>query len=1179
MDEENQVLPEDNVPSTPEVMAEDTYSVSVQGGKLSEKLNDTQFQTDLVSFFQSRRYGYSGDKIRQLGKQGLFKEYQRHMRYQDTNEYTAASDLFFVKDTVETTDKQRASFGRLMQAWDNSEGEDWDTAKIWDYASAVVSAPSTWASIASAGIAAPGIKASTLAASAASRIMARKVAMEVLAKETAKKAFVKGAAISGTMEAALSGGTDFINQKSREGSVDGYEFDAVRFGTAVATAGILGGGLGGVSRIFMSKNAGKTIDAIAAGETVRAERRAAAEEAASKTLRSASSKALIDDVASKVEYLANVPDSVARKNPYKFKLNPLPAESVERGNYIKKVITGDETAEGLVVAGMTPSVIKRITAAYTDLVVNTGYTGVLGDEGKRITQIIADAMAQGKKYMVDSVDQAGNNVQVEKSMPDVVADILNKYDLTREQFSDFLIADVSESAKILQQFGQVKKAMSGVAPVKIPSAEELAQVEAAKGTLNSIMENLKLLSQRTIVTKNVEQLDKAAKEIKKGSSAMESLRALDGMRIGFMTSQLGTTVANVKTGVGRMGVDVLDRFFENTFNLRNPFSGTMTMAKALSPLGNAQKDLLMTMAARDIPDKMEYMLNDVLRVEGEVGGSTLMAQTARFVNVFNSATDNIFKNAAFYTSIERQIMDAKNPALGKDFMEFVSIHHTLEALPEDMIRKAVKDALRFTFQSSYTGEKTLFAQGARGVMNAHKKIPFIVSSQIPFPRFIANQMEFIHDYTPFLALPTAAYRAVTGEVAGKTTQMRLARATTGSTLLLMAYAWRLEQGLNTAPTETKSEKYGDVKDVSRIAGPMNAFLVVADAVVRHRAKERGEKVTDPFFDADSITQLGLDVTEAAVGTTNLPNGQNITELAKAIVSGNLNDKIRKDIADVAATFTYPLVSGRDLIGQAFPEEAIKQYTRSLQGKGLDPDAAKDEPVFSLFDVLEVRGSDVLRAGRFLPDFDILTDGKKLSGNVLRTPFNNNPVVDIDSGLKQVTATSRRASRSPLQDEMIRLGLKEYKVYSSTREKNPVLDYAVIELLSRKEAEGGIDLPKMFLQFKEANLNNYNELPAESQAFELNKFLMSAIKVADERVTEGFNNLAIREPKKAANYIRNAYTLAAATIPEDVLNKTAQRISRGQVKTAEEWIALGNSITDDANIKLLLLEGISQLEVR
>ena len=693
MDEENQVIPENTMPAHPPTEVDDTYSVSVSGKKLSGMLGDTQFQTDLVSFFQSRRYGYSGDKIRELGPEGLFEKYQSHMRFQDTNEYTAASDLFFVKDTVNTTDKQRASFGRLMQAWDNSEGEDWDTAKVWDYASAVASAPSTWVTIASAGVAAPAVKATSLGASAAARIMARKVAMEVLAKETAKKAFVKGAAIAAVVEGSLSGGMDFLNQQSRQGSVDGYEFDPVRFGTAVATAGVLGGGLGGVSRIFMSKNAAKTMDAIASGEVIRAERKAAAEQLATETLRGKSSKSIVDDVMTKITYLASNPE--AKKNPYKFKLEALPEDAVERGNYIKRIITGDEAAEGLIIAGFTPSLIRRVTAGYTDLVNTIGYTGVLGQEGKRVTSLIADSITSNKKFLVDAVNQAGDNVQVEKSMADVVGDVLQKYNLTREQFSDFLIADVSESAKVLQQFGQVKKnALKGVQPVKIPTEAEKLEVANARDLLPKIISDLKTLSGRTIVTKNVDQLDKAAAEINKGSSVIESLRALDGMRIGFMTSQLGTTVANVKTGVGRVGVDILDRFFENTFNLRNPFSGTMTLAKSLSPLGNAQKDLLMTMAARDIPEKMDYMLNEVLRVEGAIGGSSLMAQTARVVNVFNSATDNIFKNAAFYASIERQIMDANNPALGRNFMDFVSKHHSLEALPEDMIQRGVKDALR-----------------------------------------------------------------------------------------------------------------------------------------------------------------------------------------------------------------------------------------------------------------------------------------------------------------------------------------------------------------------------------------------------------------------------------------------------------------------------------------------------
>ena len=42
---------------------------------------------------------------------------------------------------------------------------------------------------------------------------------------------------------------------------------------------------------------------------------------------------------------------------------------------------------------------------------------------------------------------------------------------------------------------------------------------------------------------------------------------LDGMRIAFMTSQLGTTVANVTTGIGNTFIDMSDAFWKDIMNV------------------------------------------------------------------------------------------------------------------------------------------------------------------------------------------------------------------------------------------------------------------------------------------------------------------------------------------------------------------------------------------------------------------------------------------------------------------------------------------------------------------------------------------------------------------------------------------------------------------------------------
>jgi hypothetical protein len=1131
------------------------YYQKVTGKKLSDMKADPRFQQDMVNLFRSRRYGYSAEKIKEKGVDGLFTDFAEHMRYQDTNEYTAARDLFFVKDEENTSENQRNSFGRLMLAWDNSEGEDMSFGKALDYAQGVVTAPSTWGSILTAGLGTPAIKGGALTASAATRIALRTATTRLLAKESAKKSFLKGAAIGGTMEAALAGGTDIINQESRDTTIEGYEFDPVQFGMSVATAGVLGGIGGGIARTLNKSSAAKTIAMIDAGESTRAAIAAAAEEAAKNTISSGTRKDIADDTLNKIVFMIEQARASGKKDP-RFKLDALPTDRVELGREISKMISGESMDTDVVVAGLTPKAIFRITAAYKDIVAAAGVdeTVTLGtDSGMRITEVIAKAIDENK------LDTDG------------IQGILRKYDIKREEFSNFLIADISESARKLQQFGAVKRAVAGPASVD--------EKQAVNG-LEAIILNLNKLSGKKIVTKNEDELAKAAAEVKVGGGyLLEGARAVDAARIGFMTSQLGTTVANTQSSIGRLGVDILDRFFENAIKLRNPFSGALDTVKGLT-FGRDEVDLLMHMSARDVPEKLNYMLDDIMRVENAIGGNTGLAKTARFVNILNSATDNIFKNTAFYSSISRQIKDKGDAALGIDFLDFVAKHHTLEALPEDMLRKGVKDALRYTFQSTYAGEKTLFAKSTRGLINFHKKVPFLMSSVIPFPRFIANQVEFIHDYTPLIGLSTGLYRAATGtQLADKALSTRISRQLTGSMMLFGAYQWRYQQGPTTQPTQYVDEESGDVKELSRIAGPMNAFLIISDALMRMRLEAEGRRdVTTPFDTKSDRIIFRDEMIQSVLGTTTLPNGSNIAQLANSIQEGELSPAIRKELANVVATFTYPLTTFKDFAGQAAPKSAIKPYMRSTEGKGFDGQEIGDEPVVDLFGILEIRAEDLTRATRFAPDFSIL-NSSDVEKNVLRTPFNNAPIVEIDPAIRQATAINRRAPRSDLQKMMSQLGIKEYDVYRSFGEKNATTEYAAIELLSRKREKGGKDLPFEYKEWIKSDTvkARWEKENANGKKVMLEEFIKKKISAARQYAAEKFQDVAISNPKLAAGYIKNAYAIEKLKDERGVFDAVVSEMTRGTYATADEWLSSATSIEEDVTMRRQIIDAANTVK--
>ena len=61
--------------------------------------------------------------------------------------------------------------------------------------------------------------------------------------------------------------------------------------------------------------------------------------------------------------------------------------------------------------------------------------------------------------------------------------------------------------------------------------------------------------------------------------------------------------------------------------------------------------------------------------------------------------------------------------------------------------------LWFTYQSAfYSKDAGLFAKGTQQFLKAHREMPLILSSFIPFPRFIANQIKFIYNHAPIIGL-------------------------------------------------------------------------------------------------------------------------------------------------------------------------------------------------------------------------------------------------------------------------------------------------------------------------------------------------------------------------------------------------------------------------------------------
>ena len=167
-----------------------TYLEEIEEKDFMDLLGNEEFEADLKSFFQGGRYTYSDEEIKDTEK--LANDFVQHMRWQDMNESTAIFDLNYVKrgvgyDADNTTDDGLIAFGKLMNAYDKSDGGGTGVLEgAWDYFSALAAAPSTAATVATFGFGV-GSKILARAASKATQMSIRKYSQKMLESGIAKQ--------------------------------------------------------------------------------------------------------------------------------------------------------------------------------------------------------------------------------------------------------------------------------------------------------------------------------------------------------------------------------------------------------------------------------------------------------------------------------------------------------------------------------------------------------------------------------------------------------------------------------------------------------------------------------------------------------------------------------------------------------------------------------------------------------------------------------------------------------------------------------------------------------------------------------------------------------------------------------------------------------------------------------
>jgi hypothetical protein len=108
---------------------------NMKNKKVSDLKRNKGFLNDAVTFLKSRRKGWKDEELKQMSADDIAYEVLEHFRIMNTNEVSMSKDFYYIKDD-KTAEKEKQSYARLMNAFDNAKGEgilDGGFAGVRDY--------------------------------------------------------------------------------------------------------------------------------------------------------------------------------------------------------------------------------------------------------------------------------------------------------------------------------------------------------------------------------------------------------------------------------------------------------------------------------------------------------------------------------------------------------------------------------------------------------------------------------------------------------------------------------------------------------------------------------------------------------------------------------------------------------------------------------------------------------------------------------------------------------------------------------------------------------------------------------------------------------------------------------------------------------------------------------------
>jgi len=809
-----------------------------------EELNRENLINDVDFIYDAKQFLYDREDYQSDNAEDIYDRYLEHFRYQNVNEVSAVRDMYLAQEYEQQGDDEGlARMGRLMKTFENQD-TDFTSETVTDYLGGVFTAPSTYASMFSFGAGKAGALAAQQGikfgikeiikngAKASGGKMTKKALQKGTEKmgklATAKQAFIGGGyktAIGGATVDALGGAGTVAAQEQTRVLTD-EDKDEVDLGT-VALGGVIsglpGGVIGGVTgsrKAFTSNIAGQ----FTAKEVKKRSN------AISHVYKTISSKKFgkSKDFKSKV---AQAYSTILKKSLDE----TLGSFNMNVGKRLKI----DQAVEKGTLLSLDEKIVRNIGSAASEVTDMIPAREVMKD-GK-LTRV-----AKGSKEDLEEriTSRIARGISSGIISTDSFLGVLKAHNLSATEFGALYAAEMSQAGRTLQTASVLSRAE------RKKLFEELTDLDKALVTLGETTE-----AARNVVTQRADRglvLNKAG----------DFFRALNKTRIGMMTIQAATTVRNTTNGYMRNYVYALDNLGAGAFNyvkgsyrlaVGSSDKELMKGAEFAVKEGIAQlraggqslilKDMvfglqgidtaILTKVFKDPKLGNSDVAKQLFRELGDIGTSVgadsgNMLKTARFLNKFNTLSDNVFKSAIFSREIDKLIKTDAADVFKKKGINGLSdlvSSGNFRMMDDKALAGAMEKALDFTYQTGkFRGKGGVFNSAADTFIQASSSQ--LGSAFVPFPRYIVNQFRFVYEHAPIIGMLD-----IGGVLNKSATAERFGKQVTGLAMLGAFFGMRDNLGdENTGAYEYKNPFGHGTFDARASLGPFMAYAFVADAL-------------------------------------------------------------------------------------------------------------------------------------------------------------------------------------------------------------------------------------------------------------------------------------------------------------------------------------------------------------